>query len=132
MRPIGPFLERRMRERDPVPPGRFPTGRQGQACAIVSCAVPIRTGQVSDVPCQVARRSKDHMLKFTGSGDDLEDDFADMCGLMGQGAAQILKAHVPSRQNNVVAQGGTLALDAMGKRCGKAAPEHAGPDHGAL
>ena len=53
---------------------------------------------------------KDHMLKFTGTGDDLEDDFADMCGLMGQGADKVLRAHVPKARSNVIEpRVGTLA-----------------------
>lgn len=108
---IGPFLERRMRERKILfHLERFPTvGDKGKRAQ--SFRALCQLGRVR-FPTFHAKwpAIKDHMLKFTGSGDDLEDDFADMCGLMGQGAAQILKAHVPSRQNNVVApKVGTLA-----------------------
>ena len=53
--------------------------------------------------------AKDHLLKFTGSGDDTEDDFADMCGLMGQAADKILKAYTPKQTNVIEPKVGTLA-----------------------
>lgn len=37
-------------------------------------------------------RAKEQMLKFTGSGDDAEDDFCDFIALIGQGLSKQLKA----------------------------------------
>ena len=54
-------------------------------------------------------RAKEQMLKFTGSGDDAEDDFCDFISTIGQGLSKQLKASVPG--SNVVAlpKVGTLA-----------------------
>jgi phage terminase large subunit-like protein len=55
-------------------------------------------------------KAKEQMLKFTGSGEDLEDDFVDMCSLIGQALGSQLKASKPSTSNNVVPiRSGTLA-----------------------
>lgn len=48
------------------------------------------------------------MLKFTGSGDDAEDDPPDMCGLIGQGLQLQIRADAPRREGNVI-RPGTLA-----------------------
>lgn len=45
--------------------------------------------------------AKEEMLKFTGSGDDAEDDFVDMCSIIGQALGKQLRAD-PTPQNNVV------------------------------
>jgi predicted phage terminase large subunit-like protein len=53
---------------------------------------------------------KDILLKFTGSGDDAEDDPVDMCALIGQALGKQLKASKPSGTNVVnFPQSGTLA-----------------------
>lgn len=36
-------------------------------------------------------KAKDQLLKFTGSGDDMEDDFVDMCSLIGQALGKQVK-----------------------------------------
>lgn len=51
----------------------------------------------------------DQMLKFTGSGDDAEDDFVDMCSLIGQAlGSQVRAGKVVEREGNVY-KVGTLA-----------------------
>ena len=108
---IGPFLERRMREKKVMfHIERFPTvgdkGKRAQSfralCAVGRVRFPTFHPKWPAI--------KDHMLKFTGTGDDLEDDFADMCGLMGQGADKVLRAHVSKARSNVIEpRVGTLA-----------------------
>lgn len=112
---VGPFLQRRLQEK--VKAGeatwfhleKFPTsgdkGRRSQSFRSL-CAI----GRVR-FPTFAAwwPAAKDHMLKFTGSGDDMEDDFADMCGIMGQAAAQILRAHSPKVSNVIEPKVGTIA-----------------------
>ena len=107
---IGPFIDRRMREKKIFfAIERFPTtldkGKRAQSfralCALGRVKFP------TFAPWWPA--AKDHLLKFTGTGDDTEDDFADMCGLMGQAAHKILKAHVPKATNVIEPKVGTLA-----------------------
>lgn len=47
--------------------------------------------------------AKDHLLKFTGSGTDKEDDFADMVALFGNGLALQMRGRAPavSKEGNV-------------------------------
>lgn len=45
--------------------------------------------------------AKEQLLKFTGSGDDAEDDFVDMCSLIGQALGKQLRADSPSTGNVV-------------------------------
>ncbi len=112
---VGPFLERRMMERVKKGEGqwfhleKFPTtGDKGKrAQSFRSLCAQGRVKFPTFAPWWPA--AKDHMLKFTGSGNDLEDDFADMCGIMGQAANQILRAHVPKATNVVSPKVGTLA-----------------------
>lgn len=107
---IGPFLERRMREKKcHFMIERFPTtgdkGRRAQAFRGLAAFGRVRFPTFA--PWWSA--AKDHLLKFTGSGDDREDDFADMCGLMGQAANIILRANVPKASNVLQPRVGTLA-----------------------
>ena len=53
-------------------------------------------------------RALEQLLKFTGSGDDAEDDFVDMCSLIGQALGSQVKAGKVGRQGNVI-KVGTLA-----------------------
>lgn len=112
---IGPFLERRMMERSREGKGnfvhieKFPVvgdkGKRSQSfrtlCAMGRVMFP------TFAPWWPA--AKEHLLKFTGSGNDKEDDFADMCGIMGQGAAQIIGAGVKKVDNVIAPKVGTLA-----------------------
>ena len=43
--------------------------------------------------------AKEQMLKFTGSGDDAEDDFVDMCSIIGQALLKQVRASAPSDTN---------------------------------
>lgn len=54
-------------------------------------------------------RAKDQMLKFTGSGDDAEDDFVDFISLIGQGLSKQLKAATASSNVIAMPKAGTLA-----------------------
>lgn len=48
-------------------------------------------------------RALDQLLKFTGSGDDAEDDFVDQCGLIGQALGKQLRASPDyEKQDNVI------------------------------
>ena len=112
---IGPFLERRMMERSREGKGnfvhieKFPVvgdkGKRSQSfrtlCAMGRVMFP------TFAPWWPA--AKEHLLKFTGSGNDKEDDFADMCGIMGQGASQIIGAGAKKVDNVIAPKVGTLA-----------------------
>jgi phage terminase large subunit-like protein len=53
--------------------------------------------------------AKEQLLKFTGTGNDKEDDFCDMCGIMGQASAQLISAGVKKENNVIEPKVGTLA-----------------------
>lgn len=82
---VGPFLFKRMRERRiAVPvltlPSQLDKGRK-------AASIHGRMAMGSVFFPRWAPwwpRAKDQLLKFTGSGDDPEDDFVDMCSLIGQ------------------------------------------------
>lgn len=103
-RAVGPFLKKRMAER-----GVFTfltalplNGNKGQR------AVAIR-GRMAQGKVRFPAfapwwpRAKDQLLKFTGSGDDAEDDFVDMCSIAGQALGKQLRGEKPGveRQGNV-------------------------------
>jgi predicted phage terminase large subunit-like protein len=54
-------------------------------------------------------RAKEQLLKFTGSGEDLEDDFVDMCSLIGQALGKQLRAEGPRTSNVIPMKTGTLS-----------------------
>ena len=54
-------------------------------------------------------RAKEQMLKFTGSGDDAEDDFVDFIALFGQGLSKQLKADTHSTNVIQMPKIGTMA-----------------------
>jgi predicted phage terminase large subunit-like protein len=106
---IGPFLEKRMREEGVhFNIELFPTtGNKGARA--VSFRGRMAQGKVR-FPTFAPWWPKffEVMLKFTGSGEDREDDPADMCGLIGQGLGMQVRASGPSKQGNVIIPG-TLA-----------------------
>jgi hypothetical protein len=48
------------------------------------------------------QRAEEQMLKFTGSGDDREDDFVDACSRIGQGLQMQIGASREAKKTNVV------------------------------
>lgn len=106
---IGPFLEKRMREEGVhFNIELFPTtGNKGARA--VSFRGRMAQGKVR-FPTFAPWWPKffEVMLKFTGSGEDREDDPADMCGLIGQGLGMQVRASGPVKQGNVI-RPGTLA-----------------------
>ena len=112
---IGPFLERRMMERARAGKGnfvhieKFPVvgdkGKRSQSFRTL-CAMG-RVRFPTFAPWWPA--AKEQMLKFTGTGNDKEDDFCDMCGIMGQGSAQLISAGVKKENNVIEPKVGTLA-----------------------
>ena len=112
---IGPFLERRMMERARAGNGnfvhieKFPVvgdkGKRSQSFRTL-CAMG-RVRFPTFAPWWPA--AKEQMLKFTGTGNDKEDDFCDMCGIMGQGSAQLISAGVKKENNVIEPKVGTLA-----------------------
>ncbi len=106
---VGPFLEKRMREEGiHYHLELFPTSGNKGARA-VAFRGRMAQGKVhfpTFAPWWPA--FLDVMLKFTGSGDDREDDPADMCGLIGQGMQTQIMASRPKKKGNVIIPG-TLA-----------------------
>jgi predicted phage terminase large subunit-like protein len=106
---IGPFLEKRMREEGVhFNIELFPTtGNKGARA--VSFRGRMAQGKVR-FPTFAPWWPKffEVMLKFTGSGEDREDDPADMCGLIGQGLGMQVRASGQVKQGNVI-RPGTLA-----------------------
>jgi predicted phage terminase large subunit-like protein len=54
-------------------------------------------------------RAKDQLLKFTGSGDDMEDDFVDMVSIIGQALGKQMKMHAPAPNVIDFPKTGTMA-----------------------
>lgn len=112
---IGPFLDRRMMERTRAGKGnfvhieKFPVvgdkGKRSQSFRTL-CAMG-RVRFPTFAPWWPA--AKEQMLKFTGTGNDKEDDFCDMCGIMGQASAQLISAGVKKENNVIEPKVGTLA-----------------------
>lgn len=106
---VGPFLEKRMmEERVHFGIELFPTtGNKGaRAVAFRGRMAQGKVRFPTFAPWWPA--FFEVMLKFTGSGDDAEDDPADMCGLIGQGLQLQVRASGPRKQGNVIIPG-TLA-----------------------
>lgn len=112
---IGPFLERRMMERTRAGKGnfvhieKFPVvgdkGKRSQSFRTL-CAMG-RVRFPTFAPWWPS--AKEQLLKFTGTGNDKEDDFCDMCGIMGQASAQLISAGVKKENNVIEPKVGTLA-----------------------
>ena len=106
---VGPFLFKRMQEREayhsvsPLPV----TGDKGARATAIR-------GRMAMAKVKFPKfahwfpRAKEQMLKFTGSGDDAEDDFVDFISLLGQGLSKQLKAVTPGASNVVPIRSGTL------------------------
>lgn len=109
-RAIGPFLDRRMAERGTYfHIEKFPTiGNKGARS--LSIRGRMAQGKVhfpTFAPWWPAAR--DQLLKFTGSGGDREDDFADMLAMIGQLLDILMRGKVPeSKQEVQVIRPGTL------------------------
>lgn len=109
---IGPFLERAMREAKPpvhFALEKFPTNGDKGARSLSFRAL-CAHGRVrfpTFAPWWPA--AKEQMLKFTGSGNDREDDFADMCGLIGVASNNLMRASAPQEEKILYPKVGTLA-----------------------
>lgn len=106
---IGPFLDKRMREEGVYfSVELFPTSGNKGARAL-SFRGRMAQGKVRfPTFAHWWPAFLEIMLKFTGSGDDREDDPADMCGLIGQGLPLQVRASGPKKEGNVI-RPGTLA-----------------------
>lgn len=107
---IGPFLDKRMLERKAgFAIERLPvTANKGVRA--VSIRGRMAQGKVrfpAFAPWWPA--AKEQMLKFTGSGDDAEDDFVDFCSLIGQALGMQLKASGESAKVVAMPKVGTFA-----------------------
>lgn len=109
-RAVGPFLDKKMME-----PGNqwfhvetFPAvGTKAMRCVSIRGRM---AQQRVHLPTFAPwwSRAEHELLKFTGSGKDLSDDFADMLGMIGQGLGMQFKASKPAAPSNVI-QIGTMA-----------------------
>lgn len=102
-RAIGPFLNKRMLESECyVPTTKMPvSGDKGHRS--LSIRGRMAQGKVrfpTFAPWWTA--AKDQLLKFTGSGNDKEDDFCDMIALIGQAMGKQIVASGPAPQQNVI------------------------------
>lgn len=103
---IGPFLTKRAAEEGATAltvPMLFPTtGDKGRrASSIRGRMTQGRVNFPSFAPWWP--RALDCCLKFTGTGDDKEDDMPDCLGIAGQGLDRYMKAQVPAKaESNVV------------------------------
>jgi hypothetical protein len=107
---VGPFLEKRMTEKKAYfTLTRLPVaGNKGMKS--LSMRGRMRQGKVrfpTFAPWWPA--AKEQLLKFTGSGDDKEDDFCDMCALIGQALDDTVAASKPGSKVVDFPKVGTLA-----------------------
>jgi predicted phage terminase large subunit-like protein len=107
---VGPFLEKRMAEKKAYfTLTRLPVaGNKGMRS--LSLRGRMRQGKVrfpSFAPWWPT--AKEQLLKFTGSGDDKEDDFCDMCALIGQAMEDTVPASKPASNVIKMPRVGTLA-----------------------
>ncbi len=111
-RSIEPFMLKRMRERGaqfhiedlPLTRGAQSVGHGPKAARSLPLRGRMMQGKVHlpmFAPWWPA--AKDHLLKFTGSGTDKEDDLADMIALFGNGLALQMRGRAPdvAREGNV-------------------------------
>lgn len=116
-RAVGPFLEKRAMERAVVlNMQRFPaTG--SKAFRASSIRGRMRMGKVkfpSFAPWW--ERALDQLLKFTGSGDDAEDDFADFIAMIGQGLQLQLTATKAPQPQKIIKVGSLAWIKAVATR----------------
>lgn len=99
---IGPFLEKRMQELEAYWTLTRLAVAGDKGVRSVSFRGRMRQGKVK-FPAFAPwwARAFDQMLKFTGSGDDKEDDFCDMCALIGQALGGTVKAS-PEYTGNII------------------------------
>jgi predicted phage terminase large subunit-like protein len=106
---VGPFLKKRMMEREAYfsVEGLPLSGDKGfRATAI--------RGRMSMAKVKFPKfahwwpRAKDQLLKFTGSGDDAEDDFVDFVSCIGQGLSKQIRADKPGSNVIPLSRVGTL------------------------
>lgn len=100
-RSIRPFLEKRMMEEECFfAVQTFPNVNKGQAS--LSFRGRLAQGKVRfPVFAEWYQRAEEQMLKFTGSGDDREDDFCDMLARIGQGLQLQVRGSRPQADNVV-------------------------------
>lgn len=102
-RSVGPFLRKRMQERGTY----FAIETFASSTDKATRSVAIR-GRMAMGKVRFPRfapwwqRAKEQLLKFTGTGDDTEDDFCDMIAEMGLGMGDQIKAGTPDDGSNVV------------------------------
>lgn len=108
-RAVGPFLEKRMRE-----DGMYCWFEQLPATGSKGGRATSIRGLMSQGRVMFPRfapwwaRAKEHLLKFTGSGDDKEDDFADCCALIGAGLEKQIAAKRINLKSADVIEVGTM------------------------
>lgn len=107
-RAIGPFLAKEALKRGAIAvttPELFPTttNKGGRALSIRAYMGQGKVKFPSFAPWWA--RAEDQMLNFTGSGDDLEDDFCDAIALLGQGLNLQIKAGEKPKADNVIRVG---------------------------
>lgn len=111
-RSIRPFLEKRMMETECYfGIETFPTVNKGQAS--LSFRGRLAQGRVRlPVFAEWYQRAEEQMLKFTGSGDDKEDDFCDMLARIGQGLQMQVRgsgeSKLPSNVHVIPGTGGWM------------------------
>lgn len=100
---IGPFLEKRMEEMEAYwTLTRLPVAGD-KAVRSLSFRGRLRQGKVKFPRFATWwPRALDQMMKFTGSGNDKEDDFCDMCGLIGAALGNTVKGDA-TKKSNVIA-----------------------------
>lgn len=116
-RAVGPFLEKRAMELGVVLNlTKFPaSGSKGFRATSIRGRM--RQGKVrfpSFAPWW--ERAKDQMLRFTGSGDDAEDDFCDFIAMLGQGLGAQVTATKPKEAEKIVRVGSLKWIKAAAER----------------
>lgn len=116
-RAVGPFLETRARERNvPLNMQMFPaSGSKGARSTAIRGRM--RQGKVR-FPSFASwwERALDQMLKFTGTGQDPEDDFCDFIAMIGQGLELQIGAGAKTEQQKIVRVGSLAWVKAAADR----------------
>lgn len=108
-RAIGPFLEKRMQEENAYfHIETFPNVNKGQAALSFRGRLAQRKVRFPAF-AEWWPRAEEQMLKFTGSGDDKEDDFVDMCSRIGQGIPMQVSASRQKKPEDNVIRIGSMA-----------------------
>jgi predicted phage terminase large subunit-like protein len=116
-RAVGPFLEKEAFERGVVlSMKRFPaSGSKGfRATSIRGRMAQGKVRFPAFAPWW--EKALDQMLKFTGTGDDPEDDFCDFIAMLGQGLQMQLGASKPKAAEKVVRVGSLEWIKAQSNR----------------